>query len=654
MVSNIGSFLILGVLALALMQLFAPMIYRNAPLNALKMQIGAGFMQLALCATAFFLLFYGFVHTDLSLKIVANHSSTLQPMIYKFAAMWGNHEGSMLLWQSVLALYGGYFAIQCTNLKPALSVHTFSYFGLVCAGFALYLLWLSNPFESLFPPPVEGAGLNPMLQDKGLTFHPPVLYMGYVGLALPFAFACAALSSGVFGRFEAGQLRKYLAIPFGFLTVGIGAGGWWAYRELGWGGWWFWDPVENISLLPWLISCALYHSLIITERRGTLKSWVIILSMAGFLTSIAGTFVVRSGLISSVHAFASDPERGYFILSFFALLGFVAFGLYARRAYIISANSVDGGGLLSRQGVMLLANICLLVMFSVVVTGTFLPLAVELMGASSIAVGIDYYNAAFIPLSVLMALMCIAALRMRWGQESARSLFKIFILDYAYILISIVAAIALYKLSVKALALCVAAIGGLLVFRALQDGFRYIPILNQELVYGGALLRLATFGRAACAAPERNYKSSGRILSHSGFGVLLIGVAINSAFKHEDSFIMKKGDTVEFSGYKITYEDNLQAVLSNYATFTVRLSADKQGQIHEMLPEKRFYPAGQNTSSEVYRIIKPTHDIYSVIGEVNDKAEINLRLYYEPLIHLIFIGFLMIGAGVFSTVRVQK
>lgn len=419
MTAELGHFALILAFAISIPQIVIPMFGAHRGWNDwMRFATPAAIMQFLLVAFAFAMLTVAFVTSDFSVRLVAANSHSDKPMLYKVTGVWANHEGSMLLWIAILTLFGATIAVWGRNLPPSLKARVLSVQSMIGAAFLAFILFTSNPFLRLPQPPIDGNGLNPLLQDPGLAFHPPFLYLGYVGLSMAFSFAVAALIEGKVDAAWARWVRPWTLAAWIFLTIGIGLGSWWAYYELGWGGWWFWDPVENASFMPWLMATALLHSAIVVEKRNALKSWTVLLAILAFSFSLIGTFIVRSGVITSVHAFANDPERGVFILAILAVAIGGALTLYAARATQLKSNAVFS--LVSRESGLVFNNLLLTVAAAVVFVGTIWPLVAEIITGAKVSVGAPFFNIAFTPFMVVLAMILPIAAMLPWKRSNFR------------------------------------------------------------------------------------------------------------------------------------------------------------------------------------------------------------------------------------------
>ncbi|MEZ5557226.1 MAG: heme lyase CcmF/NrfE family subunit [Pseudomonadales bacterium] len=579
--------------------------------------------QFLFIALAFAALVSAFVSDDFSVAYVANNSNSLLPWYYKVSAVWGAHEGSFLLWSLIMAGWTLAVALRAGHLPGLFSSRVLGVMGLMNVGFLTFLLFTSNPFERLVPmTPPEGADLNPLLQDFGLIVHPPMLYMGYVGFSVAFAFAVAALLSGRLDTAWARWSRPWSNIAWAFLTVGIALGSWWAYYELGWGGWWFWDPVENASFMPWLAGTALIHSLAVTEKRGTFKSWTLLLAITTFSLSLLGTFIVRSGVLTSVHAFATDPTRGLFILAFLVLVVGGSLTLYALRASTIQSRARYG--LWSRETSLLVNNVLLVVAMALVLLGTLYPLAYEAFtGGDKISVGVPYFNAGFVPLMLALAGFLGLAPALQWkrtrGERLWRELRWCLAAAVAFgLVLPLLVAGALHWQVVLTLALGVwIAATHLrdLSFRARQ-GLRRVP-----LAYWGMTL------------------------AHLGFVVAIFGIALTSALTVEKDLRMSPGQTETLDHLQVTFDGvgtrNGPNFVAQQGTFRIQ-----DGRAELVLhPEKRRYLARNNVMTEAAIDPGLFRDIYISLGEPLEGGAWAVRLHYKPFVRWIWLGGLIMALG---------
>ncbi|GGO85082.1 cytochrome c-type biogenesis protein CcmF [Marinobacterium nitratireducens] len=574
-------------------------------------------------------LVQAFLSDDFSVAYVAGNSNTALPYYYKFSAVWGGHEGSLLLWVLILGGWTWAVAAKSEDLPLDIVARVLSVMGMIGVGFILFTLLTSSPFERLLPnAPAEGGDLNPLLQDFGLIVHPPMLYMGYVGFSVAFAFAIAALLSGRLDAAWARWSRPWTVVAWAFLTLGIALGSWWAYYELGWGGWWFWDPVENASFMPWLIGTALVHSLIVTEKRGVFKSWTVLLAIFAFSLSLLGTFLVRSGVLTSVHAFATDPERGYFVL---ALLGISIGGsllLYALRAGHVKSES--SFSLLSRETMLLINNIVLVVVCLMVLLGTVYPLLMDALGLGKISVGPPYFNSLFIPLMSVMIVFLGLGTVARWKHTRAGQLVEKLWLPA---LLSLVTGVAVSFLAGESFNVAVALavmLAAWVFFSQLRD------------IY--AKLRSKSNPVAGLRALSRSYWAMQ--LAHIGVAVTIVGITMVSVYSDARDLRMAPGDSIGFGPYTFVYDGVREHKGPNYVSDKAQIRVMKDGtEYTRMHPEKRFYNARGNIMTEA--AIDPgfTRDLYVAMGESLGDDAWAIRVQYKPYVRWIWLGGLLMTAG---------
>lgn len=579
-----------------------------------------------LTAFSFACLTYAFYSNDFSVVYVAQHSNSLLPDLYRIAGVWGGHEGSLLLWHLMLTSWMFAVSLFSRQLPPAMVSRVLGVLGLVAVGFLLFMLITSSPFVRLDEPAAEGRDLNPLLQDPGLVFHPPLLYMGYVGMAIPFAFAIAALLGARLDAAWARWSRPWATIAWMFLTLGIALGSWWAYYELGWGGWWFWDPVENASFLPWLISAALIHSLAVTEKRGLFRHWTLILAITAFSLSLLGTFLVRSGVLTSVHAFASDPRRGVFILLFLAVVVGGSLTLFALRA-----GKVQSGGTfsaLSRETLLLLNNLLLGTAAAAVLLGTLYPLIVDALQLGKLSVGPPYFNAVFVPLMVPVMALLVIGTATRWKQDQASALWR---------KLGGVAA-----LSVVAGLLAPFAAGQWSALVALGLGLAFWIVLGSGW---------DIWNRVRSQASWRAIPLSfwGMHLAHIGLAVCAIGITMVKGYETERDVRMSIGDTVQVGGYEFKLLDIRQEQGPNYLADVGKVEYSRAGRVLGTLePEKRAYASSSMPMTEAAIDTGLTRDVYVSLGEQLAPAPSPawaVRVYHKPFVSWIWWGALFMGLG---------
>ena len=572
-----------------------------------------------LLAIAFVILAWSFYVNDFSVLYVAEHSNSQLPVIYRLGAVWGGHEGSLLLWIFLLSTWTILVAQLSKALDEFMVARVIGVLGLVTSGLLLFVLTTSSPFERLLPAAPDGRSLNPLLQDPGLVFHPPMLYMGYVGFSVAFAFAIASLLSGRLDAAWARWSRPWTTAAWVFLTLGIALGSWWAYYELGWGGWWFWDPVENASFIPWLVGTALLHSLAVTEKRGGFKSWTVLLAITAFSLSLLGTFLVRSGVLTSVHAFATDPRRGIFILIFLSLVVGSSLALYAWRA---PKNTLGGKfSLSSRETFILLGNVFLVVSAGSVLLGTLYPLLIDALHLGKISVGPPYFNSVFVPIMIpLLVLMGIGP----WTNWKNTDLLSVIKRLWLTGLVAVIAGVVIPLIMGQFTWL--AGLGFLLAFWVIASGCMQIA-------------RQAKLGK-----PTRSF--IGMQIAHLGIAIFVIGVTMVGAYQEEKDVRMLAGDTVNVGGYQIQLVGVAQVPGPNYQAMRGTFLLTKNGKTEATLyPEKRNYFSSTMPMTEAAIDVGLTRDVYVSLGEeLNDKAWA-VRVYYKPFVDWIWGGCLFMALG---------
>jgi len=583
--------------------------------------------QLLALATAYGCLVWSSVTDDFSVLNVAENSSAMKPLLYKITGTWGNHEGSILLWCLILALCGGAVAAFGRNLPSALRARVLAVLGGTSVGFLLFALTTSNPFTRLWPPPIDGQGMNPLLQDPGLAFHPPILYSGYVGFAVPFAFAVAALIEGRVDAAWGRWVRPWALASWCLLTCGIALGSWWAYYELGWGGFWFWDPVENASLMPWLTGTALVHSAVVVEKRESLKVWTVLLAIGTFSLSLSGTFLVRSGILNSVHSFANDPTRGVFILVLLALVIGASLVLFAMRAPRLAA-----GGLfapVSREGALVLNNILLCSIFAVVITGTMYPPFADLLLGIKISVGPPFFQATVFPLALpLFAAMSIGP-TLAWKRAALwPAVSRLWWAAVIALAIGIVCAIGVKRaLPAAAFGLSAWLILGALAEIVERVRLFRVPFADSLTRLRG--LRIAAFGTA---------------VAHAGLGVTIAGIAAMSLAEHR-IVLVKPGQTVSEAGYDWKLVELYDASGPNYTARVATVDVSRDGHLVAVMhPSRRSFPVQKVTTTDAAIRTNGFRDLYCVLGEERDGAAV-LRLHWNPLAPWIWFGALIMACG---------
>jgi len=631
MIVEIGHFALVLAFAVAVFQMIVPIIGAHKNWSAwMAVASPAASLQFALVAISFAALTYAFVTSDFSLNLVVANSHTDKPLLYKISGVWGNHEGSLLLWVLILALFGASAAWFGGNLPPRLRARVLAVQSSVGVAFYAFILFTSNPFLRLELPPFNGQDLNPLLQDPGLAFHPPFLYLGYVGLSMAFSFAVAALIEGRVDAAWARWVRPWTLAAWVFLTIGIGLGSWWAYYELGWGGFWFWDPVENASFMPWLIAAALLHSAIVVEKREALKSWTILLAILAFGFSLIGTFIVRSGIITSVHSFANDPERGMFILMILAVFMGGAFTLYAFRASAMEAKGVFST--VSRESGLVLNNLLLAVSSFVVFIGTIWPLVAEMFWGRTVSVGPPFFNAAFTPFAFAIAVALPIGAVLSWKRAQLGRAMR---LMSGVALLTIALLGLFYALGTgRSLAgLITLALGVWLVAGAAVD-------LWQRTGQGREIA--AKFGRLT-RLPRADW---GKALAHAGLGITFIGVGALVTYQIEDIRVAQIGEEFDVGAYHLTVRDVREVQGPNYISTMAFVEVAKDGRIVDLLtPEKRIYPVAGMPTTEAGIDSGFTRDVYVALGDPQLDGGWAVRTWIKPFANWIWGGAIIMALG---------
>jgi len=626
MIPEIGQLALILALCMALVQAVFPLVgAARGNEQWMAVAVPAARAQMVFLLTAFGCLTWSFVVHDFTVAYVASHSNTALPLAYRISAVWGAHEGSLLLWALVLGFWTTAVSFMSRSVPPPMVARVLAVMGLVSIGFLLFMLLTSNPFERLFPAPPDGNDLNPLLQDPGLAIHPPMLYMGYVGFSVAFAFAIAAMLAGRLDTAWARWSRPWTNVAWMFLTVGIALGSWWAYYELGWGGWWFWDPVENASFMPWLVGTALIHSLAATEKRGALKAWTVLLAIFAFSLSLLGTFLVRSGVLTSVHAFATDPTRGVFILVFLALVIGGSLMLYAWRAPMVRSHAHFE--LFSRETFLLVNNVLLVVAAASILLGTLYPLVIDALGMGKISVGPPYFESVFVPLTVpLAALVGIGAL-MRWKRDVPGRLARN--LAWAAVASLVVGVIsAVWLLPHFAWGGLIGATLATWVILTAAQGVR-------ERLAGG---------RSFASVPAGFY---GMTTAHVGIALFVVGVTFTSVFSEERDVRLAPGESVELGGYSFQFLGTREVAGPNYSATEGWVQANRPGSAPIALaPQKRVYRVQRNPMTEAAIDAGVLRDLFVALGEpVSKDGAWTLRIYHKPFIRWIWIGALVMAIG---------
>jgi len=629
MITELGHFAVCLALAVALVQTIVPLIGAHKGWSGwMAVADPAAVTQFLLLGFSFAALMHAFITSDFSVELVVSNSHTLKPLIYKIAGTWGNHEGSLLLWVLILAFFAACASWFGGNLPPSLKARVIGVQGLIGVAFLTFMIFTSNPFERFEIPPMDGRDLNPLLQDPGLAFHPPFLYLGYVGLSITYSFAIAALLEGRVDAAWGRWVRPWTLAAWVSLTIGIGLGSWWAYYELGWGGFWFWDPVENASFMPWLISAALLHSAIVVEKREALKAWTVLLAIIAFGFSLIGTFIVRSGVITSVHAFANDPERGIYILALFAFFVGGALMLYAARAGIMEAKGVFSS--VSRESALVLNNVLLAVASFVVFIGTIWPLISELVWGRTVSVGPPFFNAAFTPFVVALAVILPFGAILPWKRAKAD---RAFVSLRVVLFLSVAAGALAFALQSgrSALGPVGLALGLWVILGAVAD-------LWQRSGRGNLLSRLDRMRRL----PRADW---GKAVSHGGLGVTILSVAAMLSWQVEDIRVAQINEPFDVGGYQITLKQVTEEQGPNYRSTMGWLEVVDGNRRFALNPERRFYPAAGMPTTEAGIDYGFMRDVYLVLGDPQANGAWTVRSYVKPLANWLWAGILLMSFG---------
>ena len=625
MAGEIGYFALILALVIAVLQSVVPLVGAARGDPAL-MAFGraAATLQALFVVTAFACLAIAFVRLDFSLAVVAANTHSTQPLVYRFAGVWGNHEGSMLLWVLILGIFGAGVAWYGDNLRGSFQARVLAVQGMIGAAFLAFLLFTSNPFARLSPVPADGAELNPLLQDPGLVIHPPLLYLGYVGFSVAFAFAAAALIEGRVDAAWARWVRPWVLAAWICLTCGITLGSVWAYYTLGWGGWWFWDPVENASLMPWLMGTALLHSALVLERRGALIGWTILLAILTFSLSLIGTFLVRSGILTSVHSFAVDPRRGVFILAIIVGATGGALALFAVRAPAMASGALFSR--VSRETGLVLNNLFLMAATSVVFLGTFYPVIMEAFSTDKISVGPPYYALTFAPLAVPLLLLVVFGPLLMWKRDTLRGVVG--------------------RLRVPLAATLAALVVGLVAFGPRNVAAAGGIALAVWLVLGAAAILVRRWSatdvrRAVRTTPLATY---GLVLAHAGLGVLVAGVTVMSTWQTSKILVMQPGQTVAIGPATVRLDTLHEALGPNYVTLIAAFTMHRGGEDRALTSERRFYPASRTQTTQAGIASRLSGNTYVAVGEVQGRG-IVVRLYDHPLVAWIWAGAVLMALG---------
>ena len=627
MINEIGHFTLLLAFCVALLQATVPLFgAHKGRIDLMAISESAANLQFALLFASFGALTHAFITSDFSVKLVVLNSHSLKPMLYKITGVWGNHEGSMLLWVLILSLFGASASWFGANLPILLKTRVLAIQGAIGVAFLAFIIFTSNPFERVEIPPFDGQDLNPLLQDPGLAFHPPFLYLGYVGLSMAFSFAVAALIEGRIDAAWGRWVRPWTLAAWIFLTIGIALGSWWAYYELGWGGFWFWDPVENASFMPWLLAAALLHSAIVVEKRETLKSWTILLAILAFGFSLIGTFIVRSGVLTSVHAFANDPERGMFILIILGIFMGGALTLFSFRSSAMEARGVFS--MVSRETALVSNNVLLAVSAFVVFFGTIWPLVAELFFDRKLSVGPPFFNAAFTPFMILLGLILPVGSNLPWKRanilNSSKKLIFVFILSIC--LAGLIWAIQTGK----------SLIGPVGVFLGAWIVMGTILDLFSKLGRSISLKRLIVLPRA----------DFGKFFAHSGLGITMFAIAALTSWEKEDIRVVPVGGSWKIAAYELKLNSVENVRGPNYFSTMGVIAVSKDGQLLTVLrPEKRNYPVAQMPTTEAAIDYRLSRDLYVVLGDQQSDNSWTIRTYLKPFTNWIWGGCALMAVG---------
>ena len=635
MIIELGHYCLALVLTISLFQFVIPALgVRYNSDSLMKSSFITAYFSFILIFLSFLSLVYAYVTSDFSVSLVAKNSHSLKPLIYKISGVWGNHEGSLLLWVLILTFYSAAVALLGRKLPLKLISLVLSCQGLIASAFISFILFTSNPFIRLFFPEIEGEGFNPILQDFGLAIHPPFLYLGYVGLSVTFSFSIAALLVGKVDTIWVKWVRPWTLIAWVFLTIGIALGSWWAYRELGWGGWWFWDPVENASFMPWLAATALLHSSIVAEKRDTLKAWTILLAIIAFSFSLLGTFIVRSGVLISVHSFASDPSRGLYILMLLIFFTGGALFLFAKKASYLKSGSLFQP--LSREGALVINNIIFASAAATVLLGTLYPIFIDAINNSKVSVGPPYFEAVFIPLMVPAILLCAFSPMLSWKRAKLENIMERIVAVFLCSIILTSILVMIYNGSASA-------------FLGVFLGFWLIlGTIYEFIMKVGINLSFKKFINRSLNLPRSAY---GMSLAHIGVAIFVIGVTVSSAWRIDIEQPITIGEKVIVNNIVLTFlsVNNVNGPnwIAERGKFEV-LQKDKNKKF--LYPERRFYPASQVNTSEPAIMSNYLFDLYIVLGEsINNDKSYTLRVYYSPFINWIWFGIICMAlGGIFS------
>ncbi len=639
MIAELGHFALILAFIVAIVQAVVPMVGATKGWRGwMALAEPAASAQFFLTLASFGALTYAFVVSDFSLNLVWQNSHTDKPMLYKISGVWGNHEGSMLLWVLILTLFGASAAWFGQGLPPGLRARVLSVQSAIAVAFFAFILFTSNPFIRIPFPPMNGQDLNPLLQDPGLAFHPPFLYLGYVGLSMAFSFAVAALIEGRVDAAWGRWVRPWTLAAWVFLTIGIALGSWWAYYELGWGGFWFWDPVENASFMPWLIAAALLHSAIVVEKREALKAWTILLAILAFGFSLIGTFIVRSGVLTSVHAFANDPERGVFILIILAIFMGGALTLYAARAGTMEAKGVFA--MVSRESALVLNNILLAVACLVVFIGTIWPLVAELLWDRKLSVGAPFFNTTFTPFFIALAAVLPIGALMPWKRARIGRV----VINVAPVLV-----------------LAIVAAGMVWVLQTGRSLMAPVGLTIVVWLVGASIVELyQRTGRGDLTSKLRRLRNLpradwGKAVAHSGLGITIFGIAALMAWEEEDIRVAAIGESFDVGAYTVTLNGVERVSGPNYISDMANVTMARNGrEVARLFPEKRNYPVAQMPTTEAAIDNGILRDLYVVIGDRQDDGSWAVRTYIKPFANWIWAGCIIMALGGFLSLSDRR
>ena len=641
MIAELGHFALLLALMTSIVQATLPLFgAQRADRGLMALGSYAGVCSFLLVAISFACLAYSFVISDFSVLLVATNSQLAKPLIYKITGVWANHEGSMMLWVLILVVFAAAIAIFGNNLPDTLKARVLAIQGMIASAFLAFVIFTSNPFIRLANPPADGSGMNPILQDPGLAIHPPCLYVGYVGFSVAFSFAVAALIEGKVDAAWARWVRPWVLVAWCFLTMGITLGSFWAYYILGWGGWWFWDPVENVSFMPWLAGTALLHSALVVERRHALVGWTILLAILTFSLSLIGTFVVRSGVLTSVHSFAEDPARGFFILMILVVATGGALGLYALRIPVVRGGAPFAA--VSRESSLLLNNVLLVVAAATVFVGTFYPLFIDLIGKDKISIGPPFYNRTFIPLFIPLLLSMVIGPFLKWKRDDLKPIMA--------------------KLSWPILLAMLAVIGVIVMTLGNQITTALGLGISAWIIAGSVwvMVRRVKLGQVPFRQSVELMKSTprayyGLLLAHMGLGFVVGAIIGVTSWQQENILSMKLGQTAEVGGYKITLKDMAQVAGPNYdaerGTFQINYN---ERPLTVMTAERRFYPLQKVQTNQTGIRTNFISNIYIALGEADNSGGWTVRMYYHPLAPWLWIGGFTMAFGGFVSLSDRR